>query len=256
MKKLMLIPLIYIGVCAGTAFANQPIANQQYVMAAPNPQQTLQHPFDESANNQQTKAAPDASQANPANTNPMNIYVKPHVRQQEVNQDRPPQNSYDENTYNNPQQEQQPAQQNQGTQWHSRPESVQQQDQRPYQSQYRNQPSAQRPMQTDEPTPAPTEVMTRPAATHAIKDSIPNKDNSPYDNIAKTQWFKNCLSAVTTKQLAASAKAFCECGWQKISHGGISANLFSSANPADIKHANVLLQNISQACLIQVVKGQ
>lgn len=298
MKKLIWISLA----CVGTAFANQPVVNQQFVMATPSSQPKLQQPF-----NSQTNSRLANSNVRKIQKNPMNIYVKPKTQQAQSEphryaqqqQEKPYQGQpYQNNSYNNPQQNaydannqpQQPqGQQNQSMQWQSRPNTqqpAQKNYQRPYQNQYHNNYPTQRPPQQYERNTAPTNAHnTAPANTsttaptaprytvpenvpansaapahstapQGINNSTPSKSSSPYNNTAKTEWFKNCLSAVTTKQLASSARAFCECGWQKISQGGIDPKLFTSTNPADIQRANVLLQNISQACLMQVVQGR
>lgn len=201
---------------------------------------------------------------------------------------------YGQQQYADPSQQQQQYSQpqQQGSQWQTRP-NIMGQNQVPNQSQgwqtqptYQQQPQlqAQAPSypQANYPTNNPTDnsaqqpyqqqpVLQQPAPNYQQPTPPVTTDpNQPFpqtqtlgqqsdqfnESEAEQTWFTNCLKAVTSQTMTPYANAFCSCGWQKFSTSGLDPNILTSQNPADIQKANMILQGISQECLVQVMQQQ
>lgn len=138
-----------------------------------------------------------------------------------------------------------------------------------YQNSYPTQAQGYQPMQQQQPyqqQPAVNYQQPMPVANNApapmdtqSNAQMPNASspvNLASDPEAQQTWYTNCLKAVTSQSMTPYANAFCQCGWQKISTSGLDPNLFTSQNPADIQKANMVLQGISQECLMTVMQQQ
>lgn len=230
--------------CGNIAVANQMI-NQQYVQAAPAPQSQLQHPFSHPQNSTphtQPKSNPDA------------IYTSPeknqHVLQVEQGYQNAPSTSmqWHQRTQSNPSLPPKYVQQN--TQRDSSPQPIVNRYQQPTpMSQPTRQPLSSQRYSQPVPTQLPAEQATSKTSPSQASTQTPT-----FNDQAKNAWINNCLKAVKSKNMAAYAPAFCDCGWQKLTTSGLSPSMLTSHNPRDIQKANMVMKGISQVCLMQVMR--
>lgn len=102
---------------------------------------------------------------------------------------------------------------------------------------------------TNRVIPPPAQVQQVLPPTNPTLGTIGNG----YTDVQKQAWFNSCLPAVSDKRVSSFAQEFCGCGWQHISSGELSPGLLASTLPQDTKNRGVILQTISQQCMVQIM---